>query len=347
MIVSSASSPLFDAAREIVTQARSAAAPAQVEQAVRACFPLALSAAPAEREALLDMLAPALDVPVLEHAVLVGYLCGALIEDGVPAASVEQPLVRRYLEFARRARKFYDALHAGSGSDVNDAQDEAQVARRLPEEYAAYQLLARAAAPGVAVMAASARARASGRALAELLLPLSATLPATRDIAALALVLDDAPYLALEPSSLTGIRGRMSGISENAQLQVLLMAAFPLSPAAPARVSEEAVQNARGFGPQNLRQTVSAAFTLHAWTAAQMHGLNNDEKHVLWNEARPASIPVFEGARVVLLGPPRYARSWAAQREFNRLRAELTVDALLNSDEVSAILLRMSEAERS
>ena len=56
-------------------------------------------------------------------------------------------------------------------------------------------------------------------------------------------VLDEEPYVAIEPATRTGIVGRMSGIVENFQLNTLLMDEFPRDE---PRVSKEAVAVARG-----------------------------------------------------------------------------------------------------
>jgi len=331
------SAALFESASEVVRQAQTAVSKAPLELAVRACFSLARSGTPEERKALLERLAPGLDVPLIEHALLVGYWCGAMVEDGTDGASIEQPLLRRYLELARAAREFHDA-RALSSTDV-DA--EALAVQHWPP---AYSLLATTTAPAVAVLAASDRARAYGRPLADALAPLSALLPGVTDIVTLARVLDDEPYLVLEPSSLTGIRGRMSGVSDNAQLLLLLMAAFPRPDHVPVRVSQQIVDNARGLGPQRLRTTATAAFSLQAWTAARPSGMSEEPKDAQLLEARPDSIPVFEGARALLLGVPRHTRTWAVAREFKGLRADLTVDEILHESAVRALLLRMSAA---
>jgi hypothetical protein len=137
----------------------------------------------------------------------------------------------------------------------------------------------------------------------------------------------------------------MTGISDNAQLHVLLMDVFPRSAGMPPRVSAGAVQNARGRGPQHLREVVTGAFTLHDFQALRAdHSLSGEDAHVLWNEARPAGIPECEGFRVILLGPPRYERTWAAQREFARLAAELHVGEILGPDAVASWLEKLARA---
>jgi hypothetical protein len=265
--------------------------------------------------------------------VLVGYLCGALIEDGISARSVEAPLIARYLELSRLAGEFFAAAQR-AGEDA--------ATRSLPHAHAAYQLLARSAAPCISLLCSAASARKLAAPLLDVLTPLSRTVPAARALCDLARVLDDATFVALEPSTSRGIRGRMTGIADNAQLHVLLMNAFPREQGTPPRVSERAVQNARGIGAPNLDELVTGAFTLYSWQALSSdHSLSGADAHVLWNEARPVDIPEFEGQRVILLGPPRYERTWPAQREFARLGAELIVDEALTASAVLSWLAKL------
>jgi hypothetical protein len=314
-------SALFVAVRSIAEAVQRGAAAAEVEQAVRTCFPLTRTASTAERQRVLAELGPVLRGAAAESAVLVGYLCGALLEDGVPPSAVEAPLVEVYLELARRA-------HSGDA--------------------AACELIGRASAPAIAVLSASPRARSLGRPLTELLAPLAAEQRATSDLAALAAVLDDEPYVALEPATLRGVRGRFSGLADIAQLHVLLMARFPRPAGAAPRVADEVVQNALGLGPRDLSEVVSASFTLYSYRAARGQELARESVHLLWNEQPPTSIPSFEGARAILLdAPPRYARSWRAQRRFLHLRAELHIDDELGESEVRELLEQMTRAARS
>src|SRR5689334_10008656 len=171
--MTSPSDPVRAAAHHIATQASSAGSAAELEQAVRDAYPLIHEASDEQKQSVLDILAPALSVPELERMVLVGYLCGALIEDGISGRSVEAPLVMRYLELARLARAFYDAAQR-AGEDT--------AAQGLPQAKAAYELLARAAAPCISLLCAAASARRLAAPLVDVLLPLSRELAAAREL---------------------------------------------------------------------------------------------------------------------------------------------------------------------
>ena len=64
-------------------------------------------------------------------------------------------------------------------------------------------------------------------------------------------------------------------------------------------------------------------------------------EHWIWNEGTPADIAVFEGRRVILLGPAAYSRTWPAQRTFAAMKPHLRIEKVLTPDEVQAWLEKM------
>jgi len=67
-------------------------------------------------------------------------------------------------------------------------------------------------------------------------------------------------------------------------------------------------------------------------------------EHWIWNEGKPADIPLFEARRVILLGPAAYIRTWSAQRTFAAMQPELRIEAILTRDEIQGWLERMAGA---
>jgi hypothetical protein len=167
-------------------------------------------------------------------------------------------------------------------------------------------------------------------------------------------VLHEEPFLVVEPDSGLGIEGRMSGIADNFQLHVLLMDAFPRRGLfALRRVSRQAARVARGSGPQVTDEIISGKWNLYTWEGLGPDARLPDAKQNpsteawVWGEGTPADIPVFEGYRVVLLGPPSYLRTWRSQRLFQGLRAELEISKRLTREEVQRWLERMAQAART
>jgi len=164
----------------------------------------------------------------------------------------------------------------------------------------------------------------------------------------------DEPLLAIEPSSGLGIEGRVSGVVDNYQLHALLMDCFPRRGLLKRRrISRRAVDTARGTGPQVTDDTIVGAWNMWTWQAIQPSldlpdpGVWSADALWVWGEGIPADIPVFEGFRVVLLGPPSYERSWRSQRMFARLPANLEIAQTLSRAEVTDWLGRMGNALRA
>jgi hypothetical protein len=166
-------------------------------------------------------------------------------------------------------------------------------------------------------------------------------------IAMLLGVLHEAPFVAIEPETHTGIVGRMSGVVDNFQLHTLLMDDFP---GEVPRVSPEAAMIARGRGPQASDETLVGAWNLYTFEALREGRLPDPEDLEtsdawIWNEGTPSDIPVLDSYRVVLLGPPGYRRTWTAQRTFPDLPATLEPKPL-SVDEVHDWLSRIEAAAR-
>lgn len=159
-------------------------------------------------------------------------------------------------------------------------------------------------------------------------------------------VLDDEPYVAIDPATGVGIVGRMSGIVENFQLNVLLMDEFPRDE---PRVSKAAVAVARGDGPQQIDEQVTGVWNLFTYEALTEDGALPDASDLayaetwIWHEGMPAHIPALDGHRVILLAPAQSPRTWPAQRMFLKLPARLTAD-LLDPDAVAGWLERIGAA---
>jgi hypothetical protein len=158
--------------------------------------------------------------------------------------------------------------------------------------------------------------------------------------------------LAIEPQTTLGILGRISGVVDNFQLNVLLMDGFPKSGfLARRRVPQRVADVARGVGPQQTDDTVTGCWNLYTWKAIEPGFKLPDPKdyaasaHWIWNEGSPEDIPVFQGRRIILLGPASYPRSWQSLRMFDKLPAKLECERKLTKSESTDWLQRMVAAK--
>jgi hypothetical protein len=247
-----------------------------------------------------------------------------------------------------------DSLDEDDDIDDEDLDDLFQQVRErlgaeMPKEDEAWEALERLWHPAIAVYSVSPESREAARPLRKAATELAEFHEAGHWLRLMLGVLDDEPILVIEPSTSRGMLGRISGVVDNFQLNVLIMDTFPAGPGdvAPQRVDALVADVARGTGPQQTEDTVTGEWNLYNWQAIQSNYELPDpndysaSQHWIWNEGSPEDIAVFEGRRVVLLGPASYARSWQAQRMFSDLPAAFEVERTLDEDEVRQWLERM------
>jgi len=161
-------------------------------------------------------------------------------------------------------------------------------------------------------------------------------LPEARFLIDLLFVLDDQDLVVLHPDPPQGFIVRITGIADNFQLQTLLCGAL-IRPGQPAFIqgvppSRDVLIAAAG-GPTHKGLVEHATFNLVAWDGSW-----------IWNEGKPADIPMMDGHRVVRLEPLPYRRSWNATSKFPGMESEAHVVRHLSADETTAWLTRVRPA---
>ena len=154
----------------------------------------------------------------------------------------------------------------------------------------------------------------------------------------LLLVLDDVALTVVHRKSGRGYRVTIGGIGDNFQLHTLLAARLigserqgwlPGTPPTPAMVAA-----ADGTGDPAPPGGIRGQFNL-----VDLNG------KWLWNEGRPADIPVTDGERVVVIDPPAYPRSWNAARAYPLMTPTMRVDRQLSPQEAHDWLARANPSE--
>lgn len=302
-------------------------------------------------------------MPNAARAALLATVCGAIVERGADPEPLNQALHARLASLLHDAGVLFDAVSnsiaeqsANTEGDEEDAYELFSEAKRRcaeerPSQAESWDALEQFWRPAIAICSRSSVSRETMRDLRQPAAKISEHTEAGHWLQLILSVLEDEPFLALEPATQRGIVGQFSGVVENFQLNVLLMDVFPKSGFfSRRRVSKRAAGNARGQGPQSADESVKGVWNLYTWqalTAEMSLPVSHDRdatRHWIWNEGIPEDIPVFEGHRVVLLGPASYVRSWKAQRMFDALAADLCVERELEPQEVREWLQRMAAA---
>lgn len=336
-----------------------AATDADLNAAAQIFFKAAGRASPTDVNAALAALAGSvreLDTP---RAAFAGLVCGTLIEQGCDPAPLAGPLTERLTTLLESSVALAEACRARLPKNPDEKKDADQIfgelrrhlAVSMPEQNAAWDALQQFWKPAIAVFSVNPPARAAARALRDPAAKIADHHEAGHWLRLMLSVLDDEPILVIEPKTLLGMLGRISGVVENFQLNVLIMDAFP-NPGwfARRRVPKRVADVARGVGPQQSSDNVTGVWNLYTWKAIGPDFRLPDAQDYggagtwIWNEGMPEDTPVFEGRRVILLGPASYQRFWRSQRMFDKLPAKLEIERQLTKSEAKDWLGRMIAA---
>lgn len=347
-------------ARELLAALKNSTPDEEVDGLIRALAEALQRASKNAAGEALEVLSSGLDVPDPERAGVAARVMGAMLEAGARPAPAREAMLNCLRASFPRCVELAEAAHETIGAPPEGLDDDAteqwlterenaalqRVAAQRPELADAWQRLAAVWPGAIALFSVDSIARAQAQDLSPLAEQLEGVHEAAGWVRAMLSVLYNEPFVAIEPATKTAIAGRMSGIVENFQLNILLMDAFPGDD---ERVTPAAVTVARGEGPQQIEEQVSGRWNLYSYAALQPGAeLPDASDHAfsetwIWNEGMPADIPQLNGHRVILLGPAPYPRSWQAQRMFLKLPAGLEAE-VLDDEAVDEWLIRIEKA---
>ena len=219
------------------------------------------------------------------------------------------------------------------------------VARRYPDAALAWAKLHDYTDDAFAVMAASADARRTARAIPGLIpgiQALAADHRRCRELAELFAVADDGAVTVLHPSSGAGFRILYGGIANLAQFHVLLADAVTGSPRkgylAGERPDPRIVAAYRDCATDPEADVATARFQMYRPMALREDGTLpprfQGSEEWFWGHESPAEIPSVNGERLLLIGEPAYRRQWTVRRRFSAVSGELHVDEVLSATAV-------------
>jgi hypothetical protein len=347
--------------------------PADAQAALSQMLKSAAQADPAQRDAAMKALAEAVPTLKIGRAAFLALGAGALIEGGANPKQVAEPILTRTAEALTRTLPFVAACRAAAEaagpSSTSDEEDEEpedddsaaverfgdQVGSTMPEGAEAFGALESLEAATLAILCRSKETRQRAHAdkrFKDAVRQLESACH-LESLAKMLSVLDDEELIVLHPEQQRGYVIRIAGIGDNFQLHTLLAGTLIGDPAqgwlSGDRPDPRAValaHNAPYDADQHL--TEHGAFNLVNWFGLRPDGTlpegTADHDSWIWNEGIPDDIAPFEGTRVILLGPPPYARSWNAGRFFPGMAGELQVVRQLSGEETRQWLARLAAA---
>ena len=354
---------LTDATTSLIATARDGTSTdADMDAAAQSFFDSIGRASRDDANTALRMLGTHLNLENASRSAFLALVCGALIEGGCDPSTIAQQLTERLGALLESAAALANACVAQMPESEDEDKDpievfenaREQVAPTMVQQNAAWDALEQFWPPSIAVFSLSPEARNSARHLRNFAAQISEYHEAGHWLEMMLAVLDDEPIVVIEPQTTLGILGRISGVVDNFQLNVLLMDGIPRSGLfARRRVPRRVADIARGIGPQQSNDTVTSVWNLYTWQAIESGfalpdaGDYGSSDHWIWNEGAPDDIPVFDGHRVVLLGPASYPRSWQSQRMFADLPAALEIERKLSKEEIHDWLQLMLTAKHA
>ncbi len=304
---------------------------------------------------------------------ILALCCGALVEAGGNPQLAIEAIADRLPETMTRAQQFVDACQQAAEQAPRDAAEPSEgyggdpvadfgdvVREQYADEANAFYALDPLGLGAIAMMSRSPGIRCLVRerqpGLLDQALALAAVHPRASFLATMLRVLDHAPVLAIHPELQRGYLLEMFGIATNFELYILLADVLIGDEAGGwlpgERPDPRAAAACRNQPVVPGAESTVGAFNLWNWTGLGPDGkLPQDgqmagSEHWVWMEGVPADIRPYEDMRVVLVGPPPYARIMQAGRCFRDMPADLRVTRVLSRVEVSDWLERLSNAPR-
>jgi hypothetical protein len=317
-----------------------------------------------DRDEALRILSKTIAEADLPRASLVALGCGAIVEQGGEPNLAIDAILARLPKSLAQAKAYRDVCKAAEAQTAerhggeppkfffHGAQENANESTDLSLIWDSLDSLARGAN---AMLARSVEARKRAKAIPEirnLAWELAEDHEQAGYLAELLEVLDDEVLLVLHPELMLGYWVRIRGVADNFQLHTLLadvVIGDPFAGWIPGVRPNSRVAAAARDRPPVPDTLAEARFNLFGWRGLQADGTlptgMDGSDHWIWGEGIPADIEPFQGARVVLLGPPPYARTWNPERRFEGMQAEVEVMEKLTRDGVRDRLARIAASE--
>ncbi|GAB2616410.1 hypothetical protein Aab01nite_29220 [Paractinoplanes abujensis] len=309
-------------------------------------------AGPEELSAALVPLVPALDQVALGNGGLLATLVAGLIEQGADPLPVLPVLADRLstgLELAAQFGVLADKLGdrvapPTSADDYRDLRERVvQASAGLTPEEAGEITQAWFTVPDwIPSLLLALQQKQARQALPQrdrLTAAAAAMVPHSEDAAwlhGLLEVLDDEPLLVVHRPTQQAYDLTISGVGDNFQLHTLLAATLIGAPARgllPGTPPDPAWVTAATEGELSPPEPIRGQFYLADATG-----------ETIWNEGRPADIPLLGDHRVVVLDPPPYERSWNLGRTYPLMRPEVVLNRVLPATEAVEWAARVAPA---
>ncbi len=294
----------------------------------------------------VEKLTGAFASPNIERAGYVAKVCGAILEHGIMAPVLEDAL-SRIIDSSMAGALVFDAkLHEGQLADLEYDDAFASAGQSLTSEAVDWARMENFYPPALSVFAKSPEARrhAAQRWLSKLELFTSSN--AAHWLIRMLKTLHQEPVLVIEPDMGRGFEGCLSDISSNFEVHDMLAMLIWKNRISKTPGIKRVAEMLRPYPHAG-----TGVWNLYNWTVVRERRLpeasdQSNSSHWIWGEGCPADIEVFEGRRVILLGPPSYPRTWNAGRELPQLQPNIQIQRWLDAAEIEAWMSRFGKPSK-
>jgi hypothetical protein len=313
------------------------------------------------RNRVLQQLAAALAVADPFSAGRIAMACAALVEQGGDPALASDAILQHLPRQLRAAHAYTQTLAADLGIDRTREGQEERLARAVADRQNKVQILQELSMllqPAMTMLCRHPAARQTACQDLALRDGAAALAPIHREayfLARLLALTDGEELLVLHPEANKGFRVVLEAVQNNFHLFTLLQEALIGAPAegkleGPS-LRTDVIATARGERPLHASDTDSAVWTFSDWAGLRPDGTwsPSAEGHWILGEGQPLDIPLFDGQRIVLLGPLQVPRSWDAQffaPLHEALRSRVQVVEILPAATVADWTARIQRAPR-
>jgi hypothetical protein len=290
-------------------------------------------------EALAGLATVIAETPDVFQASRIAMTTGIIVEWGADPAIAAPAILDRLGQWQTAS---------GIALRINP-ENEASLFAEAPDEVKIWKALRYLIMPAMTMLCLDVKLRRSARIpdLYNLSDTLAGVHREVRFLQRLINLVDDEELIVLHPLEHKGFRIRLEAIASNFHIFSLLQGTLVGEPAhgmlAGPRPNRKVIATATGEMPHDRLITDTSVWQYASWTALRPNGTLASE--TIAGEVSPREIPIFEGDRVVLLGPPLpAARGWDSSFFTNLhdvLRSKVEVVEILSADEVSLRLRRI------
>ncbi|MBD8387498.1 hypothetical protein [Dysgonomonas sp. BGC7] len=331
----------------------------EVNSSLQACFGLLPNSNEEEVSHFMKRVFALTSLPDMERASLASTICGYLVERGFPDNAILDDLINLYIRLLDTSKPFYDMFFSQIRTiDETDEDRDNKIDQIFAdlindketistEVYNAVTSLDKFYAAAISLFSINKENFYEAKEkLGERVAYVGRFNQGCYWIDTLFSVLFDEQIIVIDIDKEIGFAGKINGISDNYQLQHLLMS-IPLLNDGKSLISEEDLSIINGTGDQTSERSIESRWNMYNlelcslpdWES-QVKGkekpsLSQDIQSTwIWSEGKPDDISFYDGYRIILLGKAPYSRSSKVQRTFRNLKAEIEVTRVLSAAEI-------------